>query len=124
MINELLGTDSYMLTIFNQEGQKLKFRLLQVDEPFILEERIYVSLDITSDDVIHSWAVPCLGIKVDACPGRVNEVTFLTPKPGRYFDQCSELCGINHSFMPIEIEVRGHTFQPTGSSELLTEKGV
>jgi cytochrome c oxidase subunit 2 len=59
---------------------------------------------ITSDDVIHSWAVPSFGIKVDAVPGRLNEVWTVIREPGIYYGQCSEICGINHSFMPIAID--------------------
>jgi cytochrome c oxidase subunit 2 len=59
---------------------------------------------ITSDDVIHSWTVPSFGIKVDAVPGRLNEVWTVIREPGIYYGQCSEICGVNHSFMPIAID--------------------
>jgi cytochrome c oxidase subunit 2 len=60
---------------------------------------------ITSADVLHSWSVPSLGIKVDAVPGRINQFVFEIKYPGRYFGQCSELCGSMHSFMPIVLKV-------------------
>ena len=59
---------------------------------------------ITSSDVIHSWALARRGAKIDAVPGRVNQVCFLLNRPGLYFGQCSEICGAKHSFMPIVIE--------------------
>ena len=59
---------------------------------------------VSSADVIHSWAVPALGIKMDAVPGRINQIFSIIQKPGLFFGQCSELCGVNHSFMPIVLE--------------------
>jgi len=58
---------------------------------------------ITSADVLHSWSIPSFGIKVDACPGRLNQATLFIKRPGLYFGQCSEICGINHGFMPIVV---------------------
>ena len=63
-----------------------------------------VRMLITANDVIHAWAVPSLGVKVDAVPGRLNETWFLANAPGTYYGQCSELCGANHAFMPIEVK--------------------
>jgi len=59
---------------------------------------------VTSNDVLHSFAVPSFGIKIDACPGRINTVMFCIKRPGIYYGQCSEICGVNHSFMPIVIQ--------------------
>jgi len=59
---------------------------------------------ISSDDVIHSWTIPRLAIKIDAIPGRINQINLFINRPGIYFGQCSEICGINHRFMPIQIE--------------------
>jgi heme/copper-type cytochrome/quinol oxidase subunit 2 len=56
---------------------------------------------VSSSDVLHCWAVPALGIKLDACPGRINQVTFFVRNEGLYYGQCSEICGVNHGFMPI-----------------------
>ena len=84
---------------------------LSADRPYRLavDQPIYVPIDtniefvVTSNDVIHSWAVPSFGVKEDAIPGRVNEGWFNVSREGVYFGQCSELCGINHAFMPIEV---------------------
>lgn len=80
-------------------------RLLCTDQVLVLPANISIRLLITSSDVIHSWALPSHGIKMDAIPGRINQVPFLTPFWGTYWGQCSELCGINHGFMPIEVRV-------------------
>jgi heme/copper-type cytochrome/quinol oxidase subunit 2 len=58
----------------------------------------------TSSDVLHSWAVPALGVKIDAVPGRLNQFWIVTDRPGTFYGQCSELCGVNHGFMPIAVE--------------------
>lgn len=79
-------------------------RLLEVDNPLILPYGTSIKLSITSDDVIHSWAVPAFGIKIDAIPGRVNQAVIVILHPGVFMGQCSELCGVLHSFMPINIE--------------------
>lgn len=79
-------------------------RLLAVDKRLILPSSSYINLLITSEDVIHSWALPQLGIKVDAIPGRLAEYVFFANFNGIYYGQCSELCGVNHGFMPICVE--------------------
>lgn len=79
-------------------------RLLEVDNPLILPYGTNIRLSITSDDVIHSWAVPSFGIKIDAIPGRINQTALVVLYPGVFMGQCSELCGVLHSFMPINIE--------------------
>jgi cytochrome c oxidase subunit 2 len=66
--------------------------------------RTNIRVIITATDVIHSWAIPALGVKMDAVPGRLNQVSLYLNRPGVYYGQCSELCGINHSFMPIVVE--------------------
>lgn len=81
----------------------LPLRLLEVDMPLVLPHSVNVKLIITSKDVLHSFAVPALGIKMDAVPGRLNQVTVFITQPGVYYGQCSELCGVNHAFMPITI---------------------
>ena len=80
-------------------------RLLSTDQILVLPSHTIVRLMITSNDVIHSWALPSHGIKMDAVPGRINQVNFITSFWGTYWGQCSELCGINHGFMPIEVRV-------------------
>lgn len=78
-------------------------RLLSVDEPVVLPVDTTVQLLLTSDDVIHNWAVPALGLKIDTTPGRINERWVRITKEGKYYGMCSELCGVNHGYMPIEI---------------------
>lgn len=80
-------------------------RLLSTDAPVVVPVGKVVRVLITANDVIHSWAVPALGVKTDAVPGRLNETWFSADAPGTYYGQCSELCGANHSFMPIEVKV-------------------
>ena len=78
-------------------------RLLEVDLPLIIQINKRIKFLITSTDVIHSWAVPSLGIKVDGIPGRLNQVSTTIVRPGHYYGQCSEICGVQHGFMPIKI---------------------
>nr|ATN41166.1 cytochrome c oxidase subunit 2 [Diptera sp. 69 LC-2017] len=94
--------DSYMIPI--NEIEKGMFRLLEVDNRVILPLNMKIRILISAADVIHSWTVPCLGVKVDGTPGRLNQTNFLLNRPGLFFGQCSEICGANHSFMPIVIE--------------------
>ncbi len=84
-----------------EEGQP---RLLAVDNRVVLPVDTNVQLLITSDDVIHDWAVPAFGVKIDATPGRVNERWVRINEEGTYYGMCSELCGVNHGFMPIQVE--------------------
>lgn len=80
-------------------------RLLSVDRPLIAPVDTMVRILVTSSDVLHSFALPALGIKRDCVPGRINETWFYVRKPGMYYGQCSELCGSNHGFMPIALHV-------------------
>ena len=84
-----------------EEGQP---RLLATDEAVVLPVGAKIRLLTTADDVIHSWAIPALGVKMDSVPGRVNETWFQINREGMYYGQCSELCGTLHGFMPIMIE--------------------
>lgn len=79
-------------------------RLLATDNHVVLPVGVPVRVQTTADDVIHSWAVPALGLKTDSVPGRLNETWVQIERPGLYYGQCSELCGVNHGFMPITIE--------------------
>ena len=79
------------------------FRLLEVDNRVVLPTNIHVRLLVTAADVIHSWAVPSFGIKVDACPGRLSQTSLFLKREGVYYGQCSEICGVNHGFMPIVV---------------------
>nr|QFZ89404.1 cytochrome oxidase subunit II [Megascolecidae sp. SC201726-07] len=80
------------------------FRLLEVDNRTIVPMQLETRLMITAADVIHSWTVPSLGVKIDAVPGRLNQISFTPFGAGVFYGQCSEICGANHSFMPISIE--------------------
>jgi heme/copper-type cytochrome/quinol oxidase subunit 2 len=80
-------------------------RLLTVDNPLVLPIHTTIRLLITSHDVLHSWAVPAFGIKTDACPARLNQVFVNIFRNGVFYGQCSELCGVQHGFMPIQVIV-------------------
>jgi cytochrome c oxidase subunit 2 len=84
------------------EGQ---VRNLSVDNPIVIPVNTTVRLQVTAGDVIHNWAMPSFGTKVDAIPGRLNESWFHVYEEGTYYGQCSELCGTAHAFMPIEVRV-------------------
>nr|YP_010956539.1 cytochrome c oxidase subunit II [Equetus lanceolatus]WMY89632.1 cytochrome c oxidase subunit II [Equetus lanceolatus] len=99
---EDLGFDSYMLP--TQDLAPGQFRLLEADHRMVVPVESPIRVLISAEDVLHSWAVPTLGIKMDAVPGRLNQTAFITARPGVYYGQCSEICGANHSFMPIVVE--------------------
>nr|YP_010946455.1 cytochrome c oxidase subunit II [Caeparia donskoffi]WGO57173.1 cytochrome c oxidase subunit II [Caeparia donskoffi] len=94
--------DSYMIPQNDMDNNK--FRLLDVDNRASLPLNTFIRIIITASDVLHSWTIPSLGIKADATPGRLNQSSFLINRPGVFYGQCSEICGANHSFMPIVIE--------------------
>nr|AIC79968.1 cytochrome oxidase subunit II [Papilio joanae]AIC79970.1 cytochrome oxidase subunit II [Papilio brevicauda brevicauda] len=94
--------DSYMINYDNSNINN--FRLLDVDNRIILPMNNQIRIMVTATDVIHSWTIPSLGIKIDANPGRLNQTNLFINRPGIFFGQCSEICGANHSFMPIMIE--------------------
>nr|UUG47526.1 cytochrome c oxidase subunit II [Ips nitidus] len=94
--------DSYMIP--SNELKNFNFRLLDVDNRLVVPFNSQIRILTTSTDVIHSWAIPSLGIKIDSTPGRLNQTNFFINRAGLFFGQCSEICGANHSFMPISIE--------------------
>nr|AVC55945.1 cytochrome c oxidase subunit II [Ips sexdentatus] len=94
--------DSYMIP--SNELKNFNFRLLDVDNRLITPFNSQVRILTTSADVIHSWAIPSLGVKIDSTPGRLNQSSFFINRTGLFYGQCSEICGANHSFMPITIE--------------------
>nr|UEK21363.1 cytochrome c oxidase subunit II [Ligyra sp. 2017] len=94
--------DSYMIP--SNELEMNSFRLLDVDNRVVLPSNSQIRILVTAADVLHSWTVPALGVKVDGTPGRLNQTNFLINRPGLFYGQCSEICGANHSFMPIVIE--------------------
>ena len=81
------------------------FRLLETNKRVLLPSNTHLRLLITSVDVLHSWTIPSFGVKIDACPGRLNQVNIFIKRIGLFFGQCSEICGINHGFMPISVLV-------------------
>jgi cytochrome c oxidase subunit 2 len=87
-----------------------QLRLLTVDNRLHVPTQATIRFLITSMDVIHSWAVPSLGVKVDACPGRLNQVFVYIKRPGVFYGQCSELCGINHYAMPIVVKAEPYVY--------------
>nr|AQP29973.1 cytochrome c oxidase subunit 2 [Ateuchotermes sp. C TB-2017] len=97
-----LEFDSYMMQ--QEDLQTNMFRLLDTDNRVVLPMNSPIRMIVTAADVLHSWTVPSLGVKTDATPGRLNQVSFSINRPGILYGQCSEICGANHSFMPITIE--------------------
>ena len=94
--------DSYMIPEEDlEEGQ---LRLLEVDNRVVLPVQTHIRLLITGRDVIHNWAIPSLGVKCDGLPGRLNQISLFIKREGLFYGQCSELCGVNHGFMPICVE--------------------
>jgi cytochrome c oxidase subunit 2 len=99
---DTIAFDSYMIAEDDLELGQL--RLLEVDNRVILPINTHIRVLITSTDVVHAWAIPSLGIKCDAYPGRLNQVNTFIKREGIFHGQCSELCGVNHGFMPIVVE--------------------
>nr|YP_010329377.1 cytochrome c oxidase subunit II [Ixodes kuntzi]UNO53639.1 cytochrome c oxidase subunit 2 [Ixodes kuntzi] len=95
--------DSFMIP--SSELNNFSFRLLDVDNRLVIPFNSQIKFLISSSDVIHSWSIPSLGIKMDAIPGRLNQSFSISYRPGLFFGQCSEICGANHSFMPISVEI-------------------
>ncbi|YP_010718655.1 cytochrome c oxidase subunit II (mitochondrion) [Liolophura japonica] len=95
--------DSYMLP--TEELNSGDYRLLEVDHRSVVPMNSKVRVLVTAADVLHSWTVPSMGMKADAVPGRLNQLSFISKIPGVFYGQCSEICGANHSFMPIVLEV-------------------
>jgi len=80
------------------------FRLLEVNNRVLVPNKTFIQFLITSQDVLHSWAIPALGVKMDACPGRLNGISTFIKREGTFYGQCSEICGVNHAFMPIVVQ--------------------
>lgn len=99
---ESIMFDSYMIP--DDELELGQFRLLEVDNAVILPTEVHIRVIITAGDVLHCWAVPSLGVKMDAVPGRLNQQNLYIKREGLFFGQCSELCGVNHGFMPIAVK--------------------
>lgn len=101
--SDLKNIDFNSFIIINS-NIKNSFRLLDVDNRLIIPFNNQIRIIINSTDVIHSWTIPSLGIKIDSIPGRINQSFIIINRPGIYYGQCSEICGINHRFIPIVIE--------------------
>ena len=100
-----ISIDSLMLQDAERTDPERQPRLLAVNNPLVIPAGVVIRLQVTGADVIHSWAVQPFGVKTDAVPGRLNETWFRADKEGVYYGQCSELCGRDHAFMPIEVLV-------------------
>lgn len=94
--------DSYIIP--SNELRESGFRLLEVDNRTVLPFNAQIRLIVSALDVLHSWTIPSLRVKIDAVPGRLNQTRFSLNRTGLFFGQCSEICGANHRFMPIVIE--------------------
>ena len=99
--NKVIGFDSYMVP--ESDLNKGEFRLLETDNNLFLPVDTHIRLLLSSGDVLHSWAVPSLGIKMDCVPGRLNQTSMYIKREGHYYGQCSEICGVQHAFMPIHV---------------------
>jgi cytochrome c oxidase subunit 1 len=102
-LGAVLDDEIQAYMILEEDIEYNHLRLLEVDNSLNIPVGVHIRLLISSTDVLHSWAVPSFGIKVDACPGRLNMITLFIDREGTFYGQCSEICGINHSFMPIVV---------------------
>ena len=98
-----INFDSYMLP--EDELEVGNLRLLEVDNRLVLPVDTHIRVVVTAADVLHCWAIPSFAVKMDACPGRLNELSLFIEREGVFYGQCSEICGVNHGFMPIAVEV-------------------
>nr|YP_009489687.1 cytochrome c oxidase subunit II [Falcidens acutargatus]AWH02119.1 cytochrome c oxidase subunit 2 [Falcidens acutargatus] len=97
-----LEFDAFMI---NEDQLKSgDYRLLETNNRMVVPFGVGIRLLVTSEDVLHCWTIPSLGVKADAIPGRLNQLNFTVSRPGVFYGQCSEICGANHSFMPIAME--------------------
>jgi cytochrome c oxidase subunit 2 len=99
---DTLSFDSYMVA--SDDLLKGSFRLLEVDNRIVLPINSHIRLLVTAADVLHSWTIPSFGVKLDACPGRLSQASLFIKREGVYYGQCSEICGVNHGFMPIVVK--------------------
>jgi cytochrome c oxidase subunit 2 len=100
---ESINFDSYMIPEedLTVEGP---LRLLEVDNRIVLPINTHIRVIVTAADVLHCWAIPSFAMKIDACPGRLNQTSLFIKRAGIFYGQCSEICGVNHGFMPIVVE--------------------
>jgi cytochrome c oxidase subunit 2 len=95
--------ESYLVP--DEDLDEGNLRLLEVDNRRVLPVDTHVRLIVTAADVLHSWTIPSFGVKRDACPGRLNQASVFVKREGTYYGQCSEICGVNHGFRPIAVDV-------------------
>jgi cytochrome c oxidase subunit 2 len=95
--------DCYMTNLETMPEKQGYFRLLETNKRILLPIKTHIRLLVSSADVLHSWTIPSFGVKVDACPGRLNQINLFIKRAGLFFGQCSEICGVNHAFMPIAV---------------------
>lgn len=105
--NKLVNFDAIWVDDKLFDLKKPDFRLLETFKRLVLPVESQIRVFITSSDVLHSWAIPAFAVKMDACPGRLNEIGLYINRQGLFYGQCSELCGVNHGFMPISIVTVG-----------------
>ena len=98
-----MSFSSYMIEDADIDPKKGQVRLLSTDNPVVLPIDTDIQVLVTAGDVLHAWAMPAFGVKTDSVPGRLNETWMNISKPGVYYGQCSEICGVKHAYMPIEI---------------------
>jgi cytochrome c oxidase subunit 2 len=101
---ETVNFDSYMIP--EEDLATGDFRLLEVDQRVVLPVSTHIRVIVTAADVLHCWALPSAAVKMDACPGRLNQTSLFFKREGVFYGQCSEICGVNHAFMPIVVESR------------------
>jgi cytochrome c oxidase subunit 2 len=104
---EAINFDSYMLPedeLESTANAKGALRLLEVDNRVVLPVNTHIRIIVTAADVLHCWGIPSLAMKVDACPGRLNQTSMFIKREGTFYGQCSEICGVNHGFMPIVVQ--------------------
>jgi len=98
------------------------FRLLEVDNRLILPTNTHIRLLVTAADVLHCWTIPSFGVKIDACPGRLNQASLFIKREGIFYGQCSEICGVNHGFMPIVVKaVNSDIYSKWGVNKLISQ---
>jgi cytochrome c oxidase subunit 2 len=116
---QTIAFDSYMVP--EDDLAQGQLRLLEVDNRVVVPVNTHIRMIITAADVLHSWAVPSLGVKCDAIPGRLNQVPLFIKREGVFYGQCSELCGANHAFMPIVVEAVSLESYISWVTEMLSE---
>ena len=119
---ENLGFDSYIVP--TQDLTPGQFRLLESDHRIVIPIESPIRVLVSAEDVLHSWTVPSLGVKMDAVPGRLNQTAFIASRPGVFYGQCSEICGANHSFIPIVVEAVPLEYFENWSSLILEDASL